>query len=123
MGRPAGRAVCRAQPMAVNFFHPPHPHPHTDHPIDFMNPDCHLLRKKRSCSGLRQAELRCHDGQRHARGPEDEPAEPLHALHATIELVLAEDVEGPRKFNTSCFEGGDILEFWPRCTPIQFIKN
>ena len=33
--------------MAGNFFHPTHPHPHTDHPIDFINPDCYLLGKKR----------------------------------------------------------------------------
>ena len=32
--------------MAGIFFHPTHSHPHTDHPIDFINPDCHLLGKK-----------------------------------------------------------------------------
>ena len=42
-GRPGGLPYIA---MAGNFFHPTHPHPHTDHPIDFINPDCHLLGKK-----------------------------------------------------------------------------
>ena len=32
--------------MAGIFCHPPHPHTHTDHPIDFINPDSHLLGEK-----------------------------------------------------------------------------
>ena len=47
--RPAGAAVIRTYPMAGNFFHPPHPHAQAHHPIDFINPDSHLLGKK---SGL-----------------------------------------------------------------------
>ena len=43
--RPAGAAVIPTYPMAGNFFHPTHPHPHTDHPIEFINPDSHLLGK------------------------------------------------------------------------------
>ena len=43
--RPAGAAVIRTYPMAGNFFHPPHPHAQAHHPIDFINPDCHLLGK------------------------------------------------------------------------------
>ena len=31
--------------MAGNFFHPPHPIPHTDYLIDFINPASHLLGK------------------------------------------------------------------------------
>ena len=31
--------------MAGNFSHAPHPHPYPDHPIDFINPDCHFWGK------------------------------------------------------------------------------
>ena len=32
--------------MQRSAHHPAHPHPHPDHPIDFINLDCHLLGKK-----------------------------------------------------------------------------
>ena len=46
---PAGRAAgCPyPTPWPGKFFHAPPPPTHTDHTIDFINPDCHLLGKKK----------------------------------------------------------------------------
>ena len=47
-GRPAGRAEVPPYPMAGKFFHPPHPPAQVRPRIDLINPDCHLLGKKRN---------------------------------------------------------------------------
>ena len=46
-GRPGGR-LSVPYPMAGKIFIPTPPHTHTDHTIDFINPDCHLLGKKKT---------------------------------------------------------------------------
>ena len=42
---PPPQPTFRAYAIAGKIFHPPHPHTHTHHLIDFINPDCRLLGK------------------------------------------------------------------------------
>ena len=47
---PPPQPTFRAYAIAGKIFHPPHPHTHTHHLIDFINPDYCLLGKKTYCT-------------------------------------------------------------------------
>ena len=91
--------------MAGNFFHPPHPHSHTDHPIDFINRDSHLLGKLEARNNRSNAELE--------KNIAADDTLVVSEYHATVHVRAALDSKPQgRPYCPRCVDLGRIQDFW-----------